>query len=85
MQTITKIPASVRKPKNRTTQQALSLTPVRQWVLLQTACSYTEMCEDAFRKFAIENKLRFSEGKRNTRYLISEIDSVFFNLSKKPA
>ena len=72
------------QPKTRKVKTVIEMVPVRKWLLLQSACSYAEMGVDAFLRFAIENKLTFSEGKRNNRYLVAEIDAAFFNQSTKP-
>ena len=85
MLTITKIPSPIRKPKSRAVQQIAEQMPVREWLVLQSACSFAEMGVDAFKDFALENKLTISGGKKSMRFLVSEINAVFAKQSFKPA
>ena len=84
MDTIIKIPSRPKVSKIRAVKQLIEQMPVRKWLLLRSASSYAEMGIDAFANFALENKLTFSEGKRNKRYLVAEIDAVFAKLSTQP-
>ena len=63
--------------KSKAKQNIAEMYPIKKWLSLREACSFTDKSKDTFKKWAVKHKFNISEAEQTTFYLVAEINAAF--------